>query len=62
MPIVLFSKRVLKRFKKALTLKMTLKISGPIFILSTKSESACVIYLVNTIKVVRDSYGLNSVC
>ena len=37
---------------------MTLKVSGLIFILSTKLESACLIYLVNTIKVVRDSYGL----
>ena len=38
---------------------MTLKVSGLIFILSAKSESACLIYLVNTIKVVRDSYGLS---
>ena len=39
---------------------MTLKVSGPIFILSTKSESAWLIYLENKIKVVRDSYGLSS--
>ena len=55
MPIVLFSKRILKHFKKAFT---TLKVSGPIFILSTTLESACLIYLENTIKVIRDSYGL----
>ena len=55
MPIVLFSRRILKRFKKAL---MTLKVSEPIFILSTNSESVCLIYLENMIKVVRDSYGL----
>ena len=55
MPIVLFSRPILKRCKKAF---ITLKVSGLIFILSTKSESACLIYLANTIKVVRDSYGL----
>ena len=37
---------------------MTLKASGPNFILSTKSESASLIYLKNMIKIVRDSYGL----
>ena len=56
MPIVLFSRPILKCCKKAF---ITLKVSGPIFILSTKSESACLIYLENTIKVC-DSYGLTS--
>ena len=55
MSIVLFSRRILKRFKKAF---MTLKVSEPMFILSTKSESVCLIYLKDTIKVVRDSYCL----
>ena len=55
MPIVLFSRPILKRYRKSF---ITLKVSGLIFILIIKSESACLIYLVNTIKVVRGSYGL----
>ena len=58
MPIVLFSRPILKRCKIAF---ITLKVSGLIFILITKLESACLIYLVNTIKVVHDSYGLNNI-
>ena len=53
--IVLFSRPILKRCEKAFT---TLKVSGLIVVLSTKSESACLINIVNTIKVVCDSYGL----
>ena len=56
MPIVLFSRPILKRCKKAF---ITLKVSRLIFILITKLESACLIHLANTIKVVCDSYGLS---
>ena len=52
MPIVLFSRPVLKRSEKVF---VTLKVSRfvlKITILSTKLESVCLIYLDNTIKIV----------
>ena len=52
---VVFEKNILKRFKKALR---TLRVNGPIFILSTKLESAGLIYPDDMIKVVCDSNGL----